>query len=93
VTKELRQAELDPKRFQEILQAAAGGEDYRVVVPGVGVVRILPEPEQLPPEEFAKMLAHPGVAHRLDRGLEEVKRGDVIPDEDMDEVFSGYINR
>jgi hypothetical protein len=89
MTKELRQADLDPARFQEILKAAAGGEDYRVIVPGVGVVRILPEPEQLSPDAFAKMLAHPGVARRLDRAVDEVKRGDVIADEDMDEVFRG----
>lgn len=67
MTKELRQTELDPKRFQEILQAAARGEDYHVIIPGVGAVRILPEPEQVSPEAFAKMLAHKGVARRLDR--------------------------
>ena len=60
-----------------------------MIIPGVGVVRILPEPEQLSPEAFAKVLAHPGVARRLDRAVEEVKRGDVIPDEDMDEIFNG----
>lgn len=89
MTKVVRQTELDPQRFQEILKAAAGGEDYRVIVPGVGIVRILQEPEQLPPEEFAKILAHPGVARRLDRAAEEVKSGEVIPDDDMDEVFRG----
>jgi hypothetical protein len=35
------------------------------------------------------MLSHPGVVRRLDRAVEEVKRGDVIPDEEMDEVFNG----
>lgn len=29
------------------------------------------------------------LARRLDRAAEEVKRGDVIPDEDMDDVFNG----
>lgn len=85
----MRQTELDPQRFQEMLQAAASGEDYqgnyRVIVPG----RILLEPEQLPPDEFAQMLAHPGVVRHLDQAVEEVQRGDVIPDEEMDEIFRG----
>lgn len=87
--KVVRQTELDPQRFQEILKAAAGGEDFRVIVAGGGVIRIVLEPEQLPPEEFARMLSHPGVVRRLDRAVEEVKSGDVIPDDDMDEVFHG----
>lgn len=82
--------DLDPERFQELLKAAAKGEDYRVIVPGVGVVRILPEPEQLEAEAFQRMLSHPGVARRLDRAAEECNKGDVIPDDEMDDYFNGY---
>lgn len=89
MTRVVRQGELDLNRFQEILKEVAAGEDYRVIMSEVGAVRILPEPAQLSPDAFAAMLAHPDVARRLDRAAEEVKRGDVIPDDEMDDLFNG----
>ncbi len=89
MTRELRQADLDPARFQELLKQAAGGEDYRVIIPGVGVVRILPEPERFGTDTFKKLLSQPGVAQRLNRAAEGVRKDDLIADDEIDDVFHG----
>lgn len=87
MTKELQLADLNPSLFLELLRSTAQGEDVRVIIPGTGSVRILPEPMQMAPEAFQQLLAHPDVAGRLDQAVGDLAAGKGIPDEEMDDVF------